>query len=106
MRAYFSIFSVYSIVMLKLKEQKWYKVKRGQTLQSVAAGLNTTAYALAAENGLKEEVYEGQLLRVPEARPLYTVQAGDNKALLCGSEKAYERLNGTQAFYLGMRVRL
>ena len=92
--------------MLKLKEQKWYKVKRGQTLQSIAKGLNTTAYALVAENSLTEEVYEGQLLRVPETRPLYTVQAGDDKALLCGSEKAYEKRNGTKVFYPGMRVRL
>lgn len=92
--------------MLKLKEQKWYKVKRGQTLRAIATGLNTTAYALAAENDLNEEVYEGQLLRVPEPRPLYTVQVGDSKALLCGSEKAYVKSNGTQVFYLGMRVRL
>ncbi|MBQ2741082.1 MAG: LysM peptidoglycan-binding domain-containing protein [Clostridia bacterium] len=92
--------------MLKLLERKWYQVKRGQTLQEIAAGLNTTAYALAAENNLKEEVREGQLLRVPQARPLYTVQAGDNKALLCGSDQAYRERNGTQAFYPGMRVRL
>ena len=92
--------------MLKLLERKWYRVKRGQTLQTIAAGLNTTAYALVAENDLKEEVREGQLLRVPEARPLYTVQAGDNKALLCGSDQAYGERNGTQAFYPGMRVRL
>ncbi len=106
MKAYFASFSIYTIVMLKLKEQKWYKVKRGQTLQTIATGLNTTAYALARENDLKEEVYEGQLLRVPEARPLYTAQAGDDKALLCGSEQAYVKRNGTQAFYPGMRVRL
>ena len=92
--------------MLKLKEQKWYKVKRGQTLQTIATGLNTTAYALVSENGLTGEVWEGQLLRVPESRPLYTVQVGDNKALLCGSEQAYLERNGTTVFYPGMRVRL
>ena len=92
--------------MLKLKEQKWYKVKRGQTLPSIAKGLKTTVYALVAENSLTEEVHEGQLLRVPENRPLYTVQAGDDKATLCGSEKAYEQRNGTKVFYPGMRVRL
>ena len=75
-------------------------------MPSIAKGLNTTAYALVAENSLTEEVYEGQLLRMPEMRPLYTVQAGDDKALLCGSEKAYETRNGTQVFYPGMRVRL
>ena len=75
-------------------------------MPSIAKGLNTTVYALVAENSLTEEVYEGQLLRVPEMRPLYTVQAGDDKALLCGSEKAYETRNGTQVFYPGMRVRL
>lgn len=98
--------SVYSIVMLKLLERKWYKVKRGQTLQTIAVGLHTTAYALAAENGLTEKVREGQLLRVPAPRPLYTVQAGDSKTLLCGGDQAYAERNGTQVFYPGMRVRL
>ena len=75
-------------------------------MQSIAKGLGTTAYALVAENDLTEDVYEGQLLLVPPTRNLYTVQAGDSKALLCGSEKAYEQWNGTKVFYPGMRVRL
>ena len=86
--------------------REWYKVKRGQTLEKIAEGLSTTVYALVAANGLREEVYEGQLLRVPTPCNLYTVQEGDSKAALCGSEQAFGERNGTQVFYPGMRVRL
>jgi hypothetical protein len=34
------------------------------------------------------------------------VQAGDTKALLCGSEKNYRIRNGTDVFYPGMKVHL
>ena len=92
--------------MLKLLRREWYKVKRGQTLRHIAEGLSTTVYALIAENGLTEEVRDGQLLRVPPPRNLYTVQAGDSKAMLCGGDTAFLERNGTEIFYLGMRVRL
>ena len=61
---------------------------------------------LIAENDIQKEVFEGQVLRLPPTACLYTVQAGDTKAILCGSEEGYRRKNGTDVFYLGMRVRL
>ncbi len=81
-------------------------MKKGQTLRAVADGFCTTVYALVAENGLTEELHEGQLIYIPIPRALYTVQAGDTKALLCGSQRAYAERNGTEIFYPGMRARL
>ena len=92
--------------MLKMTEKRLYKVKGGQTLRAVAAAFCVTEYALVAENGLQEELYEGQLLQIPESYSMYTVQEGDTKALLCGSEGNYCKRNGTDVFYLGMRVNL
>ena len=92
--------------MLKTWTGKIYKVKRGQTLKGLAKELSTTEYALIACNGLQTEVYEGQILILPESRNIYTVQVGDTKSLLCGSEEGYQIQNGTTVFYLGMRVLL
>ncbi len=89
-----------------MTEKRLYKVKSGQTLRAVAAAFCVTEYALVAENGLQEELYEGQLLKIPQAYSVYTVQEGDTKALLCGSEENYRKRNGTDVFYLGMRVNL
>ena len=86
--------------------KKMYKVKEGQTLRLLAAELSTTEYALIAENDLRKELYAGQVLRLPRSRDVYTVQAGDTKRLLCGSEENYKSVNGTSIFYIGMRVRL
>lgn len=87
-------------------ERKFYQVKEGQTLCAVAAYLGVTPYRLAKENALQTELFAGQVLRVPEKAALYTVQPGDTKTLLCGSEARYEERNGTAVFYPGMRVHL
>ena len=68
--------------------------------------LATTPYALAAENGLTEELFEGQLLQLPPPAQIYTVQAGDTKTLVCGNEENYRNKNGTDVFYPGMRILL
>ena len=92
--------------MLKIGKMELYKVKLGDTLKGLSEQLPTTMYALIAENGLTTELTEGQILRLPTRADLYTVQAGDTKTLLCGSDEAYRKRNGTDVFYLGMRVRL
>ena len=84
--------------MLKMTEKRLYKVKGGQTLRAVAAAFCVTEYALVAENGLQEELYEGQLLQIPESYSMYTVQEGDTKALLCGSEENFKRKNGRRVW--------
>ena len=85
---------------------KLYKVKRGQTIKMLASELSTTAYAIVGENHLIEELFEGQLIVLPRQGALYTVQAGDTKSLLCGSDEEYARKNRTQIFYPGMRALL
>ncbi len=91
--------------MLKTKQTKFYKVKEGQSVAEIAAYFSLSPYLLARENCLKEPPKAGRILRIPTERGnAYTVQAGDTKALLCGSEENYERLNGTSVFYIGMRV--
>ena len=47
------------------------------------------------------------VLKIPEARGNeYFVQEGDTKALLCGSEENFRLKNGTDIFYIGMRIRI
>jgi len=84
----------------------WYKVKQGQTVRSLAYECGVTAFAIVEKNGLVEELYEGQLIRLPELENLYTVQVGDTKQSLCGGEEGYRKLNGTDVFYPAMRVRI
>lgn len=91
--------------MLKTVQRKFYRVKEGQSLTQIADYFSVSERVLAKLNGLKTSPYAGQILRIPEERGnAYTVRAGDTKALLCGSEERYERLNGTEAFYIGMKV--
>ena len=93
--------------MLKIKCVKFYKVKGGQTIEEIAAAFSVSAWLLVKENHLTTQPYAGQILAIPsQTGDLYTVQAGDDKALLCGSEKAYSERNGTKVFYPGMCVRL
>ena len=87
-------------------DKKLYKVKRGQTLNSLAKQAGVTAFLLVKVNGLLEEVYEGQILSLPAKGNLYTACAGDTKTLLCGSVENYEKINGTDIFYPGMKVLL
>lgn len=91
--------------MLKKITRKYYRVKRGQTIQAVAAYFCVSAYALAKENGLTSEPCEGRFLRIPEeSGNAYIVREGDTKASLCGSDENFEKKNGTDVFYIGMRV--
>ena len=93
-------------MMLKLEIRQPYKVKWGQSLKTVAEECGTSAFAIVAQNDIKEELYEGQLLFLPNAGNVYVVQAGDTKSLLCGGDKQFFEKNGTNVFYPGMRVLL
>ncbi len=91
--------------MLKIERAQYYKVKSGQTLQEIAEFFSLSQSLLMKENALKEEVHAGQILKIPiECGNAYVVQAGDSKELLCGSAENYRRKNGTDVFYIGMRV--
>ncbi len=93
--------------MLKTETKTYYKVKSGQSLEDIAEYFSLSPYLLASENELKTPPREGQILKIPPRRGNgYIVREGDTKELLCGSEENYERLNGTSAFYIGMRVRI
>ena len=82
-------------------------MKKGQGLREIARYFSVSERLLARENGLSAPPCAGQILRIPKARGnAYTVQAGDTKALLCGSEENYEKMNGTDIFYIGMQVRI
>lgn len=92
--------------MLKRSDEKLYKVHPGETLEQLAARFGVTAYQIVAENRLNAPLYAGQVLLLPKSTGVYTVQAGDTKALVCGSDEVYRTKNGTDVFYPGMRVRL
>ena len=91
--------------MLRLQQRKFYQVKVGQSLKEIAKAFCVSEFLLAKCNGLKSPPFAGQILLIPEARGnAYTVKAGDSKALLCGSVENFERKNGTDILYPGMRV--
>ena len=91
--------------MLNVERRKMHIVRQGQTVESIARYYSVSAYLLVQENGLKEEPFEGQCLKIPDkVGNAYTVCEGDTKALLCGSEEGYREKNGTDVFYIGMRV--
>ncbi|MBO7298122.1 MAG: LysM peptidoglycan-binding domain-containing protein [Clostridia bacterium] len=91
--------------MLKIELQKYYKVKKGQTLQGIAVAFCLSPHVLARENGLKNEVQEGQILCIPPCRGnAYTANATDTPVLLCGSEENFHKKNGMVKVYPGMRV--
>ena len=95
------------IAMLTIKRVKFYRVKQGQTLEEIAAAFSVSPWLVIKENGLTEQPFAGQLLHIPfSSGNGYTVQAGDTKALLCGSREKYLQKNGTDVFYIGMRVRI
>lgn len=95
------------MVMLKIKKRRFYVVQAGQSIEEIAAAFSVSARLLALENGLTEQPFAGQILRIPEETGnAYVVQAGDTKALLCGSKENYVRKNGTEIFYIGMHVRI
>ena len=91
--------------MLQCVVPKYYKVKDGQSLLDIAKAFCVSEFLRAKCNGLTTQPRCGQILRIPSERGnAYTVKAGDSKALLCGSEENFRLKNGTDVFYLGMRV--
>ena len=91
--------------MLKTKRVKYYKVKAGQGVKAIAEYFSVSPFLLAKVNGLKEEPSAGAILIIPkESGNFYTVREGDTKELLCGSAEGFERKNGTDVFYIGMRI--
>ncbi|MBE5753620.1 MAG: LysM peptidoglycan-binding domain-containing protein [Clostridiales bacterium] len=81
--------------MLKLEYKKLHKVTSGETVEKIAKTYRLPVRAIVKENDLKSEVWSGQVLILPSPQgDLYTVQAGDSKALLCGSKENYEKKNG------------
>ncbi len=91
--------------MLKTKRVKFHKVEGGQTLKEIADAYAVAESLLAKANGLKTAPRKGQILRIPtETGNAYFVKEGDTKTLLFGDDKAFEKKNGTDAFYIGMRV--
>ena len=91
--------------MLETMKGDLYKVKDGQALQEIAEYFSVSLFLLAKINGLTAEPKKGQVLRIPKERGnAYIVREGDTKALLCGSEENYRKRNGTDVFYIGMRV--
>lgn len=90
--------------MLKLRKPVYYQVKKGQTVREIACAFCVGERILVQENCLSEEVYEGQILRLPSAGGnLYTAKAGEDETLLCGSVENYRKKNGG-ALYPGKRV--
>lgn len=92
---------------LSLDIPRIYRVKKGQTLSSVANAFQVPPFLLARENALEEEISEGQVLLIGPVRGnAYVVRGGESKTLLCGSPARFEELNGTSCFYIGQRVYL
>ena len=84
---------------------QFYQVKKGQTLAEIADYFSVSQFLLAKCNGLKNPPHAGQILRIPQTQGnVYFVQEGDTKTLLCGGEESYRMKNGTDVFYIGMRV--
>ena len=91
--------------MLRFEQRKFYQVKVGQSLKEIAKAFCVSEFLLAKCNGLKSPPLAGQILLIPEARGnAYIAKTGDTKALLCGSVENFERKNGTDILYPGMRV--
>ena len=84
-----------------------YCVKEGQSICSVSAAFSLPPALLVRENQLKEELYAGQVIRIPAcAGNWYVVRGGESKSLLCGSPARFEEKNLTAALYVGQRVLL
>lgn len=88
-----------------MENTTYYKVKKGQTLRMVAEVFSVAEGRLVEVNALNEELFSGQIIKIPPERGnAYIVQAGDTKELLCGSAEQFRLYNGTDVFYIGMRV--
>ena len=93
--------------MLKTDMKQFYQVKAGQSVYDIADAFGVSAFKLSKENNLQSPVQAGQILRIPtEKGNAYTVQAGEDKRLLCGSDDRYFLYNGTHILYPGMKIRL
>lgn len=91
--------------MLNTEKRKFHIVRDGQTLRRIAEYYSVSEFLLAKENALTGEPFEGSILKIPdETGNAYFVREGDTKSLLCGGDEAYARKNGTDVFYIGMRV--
>lgn len=91
--------------MLRVQQKKYHKVQDGQTLSDIARAYHVAERLLVQENGLQAPPKKGQILKIPENKGnAYTVKAGESKSLLCGNEENYRTKNGTDIFYIGMRV--
>ena len=91
--------------MLKTEQVKYYRVKEGQGVREIAEYFSVSPYLLARCNGLYEEPSAGVILEIPTQRGnFYTVQAGDTKTLLCGSEERYNEINRTTFCYPGLKI--
>ena len=83
----------------------YYRVKRGQTIHTIAKAYDLPPRLLAAANNLEREVEEGQVLLIPQREGhLYVVRGGESKSMLCGSPEAFEKKNGTKWLYVGQLV--
>ena len=84
---------------------EYYKVKTGQTIEDIAEAFCVAERNIVRLNGLCEPIASGQIIKIPKERGnRYTVREGDSKSLLCGSEENYFKKNGTDIFYIGMRI--
>ena len=91
--------------MLQIEIPILYQVKTGQTLHEIARAFCVSEFLLAKENELKNEPCAGQILRIPKSvGNVYFAQENESKALLCGSEERFQKQNGTECLYPGMRV--
>lgn len=71
----------------------------------IAEYFSVSEWLLVKENDLKAPPQPGQILVIPkETGNRYIVREGDTKTLLCGSEENYLRKNGTDVFYIGMKI--
>lgn len=87
-------------MMLTLSRPNLYRVKRGQTIAQISHVFRVPVSVLVYENGLKEEVQEGDVLIIPpQASNCYLVRGGESKSLLCGSETQFEMKNKTTCLY-------
>ena len=92
-------------VKLLLKESRFYRVKRGQTLKEIATAFSCTERLFIVANSLTEEVQEGEILAIPQAEGhLYTVRGGESKALISGSDERFFEKNQTRFLYPMQKV--
>ncbi|MBQ5926988.1 MAG: LysM peptidoglycan-binding domain-containing protein [Clostridia bacterium] len=82
-----------------------YIVKKGQSVEEIAKAFDLPVSLIVAVNGLTAPVQAGDLLLIPQGSGnLYSVKAGEDKALLCGSEERYAEKNKTERFYPGQKI--